>query len=158
MEGFFQVRSVRGRTEDRKLRGRHELQRRQILLQILELLVVFRGVIFDSHEGPHEHQAESYRYTTNPDTIRKVRETTSVGEVLSDDAHGGPVVPEVSSRTVVLARDQLFPNQLVNSTGFRHRGPQPSAEHVPPLLTLFYGTNVTPICSWVPAQEVRNGR
>ena len=52
MEGFFQVRSVRSRTENLNLRGRHELQRRQILLQILELLVVFRGAIFDSHEGP----------------------------------------------------------------------------------------------------------
>ena len=43
---------------------------------------------------PREHQAENYQPTTNPNTIRKDRETTSIGEVLSDDAHGGPVVPE----------------------------------------------------------------
>ena len=84
--------SERGRTQDLKLRSGHKLQFRQPLLQFLQFPVIFRGSKIVPHRNSHEHHPEADTSTASPDAVHVDGETAIVGEVSSDDGHGGPVV------------------------------------------------------------------
>jgi hypothetical protein len=117
MEGFLKVRSIRARAEDFEFWSGHELVFQKLSLQFLQLLIVFRGANIISHVDAREHHAETDTSTTNPDAVRIDSETTSIGEVSSDDGHGAPVVCEWM---ICVAPFRVFVQEVIDRCRFVH--------------------------------------